>query len=134
MKSKVTFLVVFGLLFVFLMGCGGSYGGGGGTTYQTIVGTWIKDTITTPPTGDGANLPDKFIFDVNGYGSSSGGIYAANLFYWTYFGNALTFYHSTQIGQKDTTSFLVLIAPQVGTVTSPLTLTTLTGGTATYNR
>ena len=136
MKSKGSFLVVFGLLLVFLMGCGGTSSGisalNGGTTYLSIAGTWTKsDDLST---GDGAALPEQLTFNANGYGSSSGGVYAAALFYWTYQGTTLSFNHSAQIGQQDVTPFLVLIAPQVGTVTSPLTLTTLTGGTATYNR
>jgi len=132
MKSKVCFLVIFGLLFVSLMGCGGSSSGIGsisGTTYLSIVGTWTKASST----GDGVNLPTQLIFNENGYGSSSGGVYAAALFYWTYYGTTLTFYHSAQIGQHDATPFLVLTAPLVGTVVSPMTLTTTTGGTATYN-
>jgi hypothetical protein len=128
MKSKISFLVIFGLLFVFLLGCGGTYGGG--SSYLSIVGTWSE----TSSTGDGANLPSQLIFNDNGYGSSSGGVYAAALFYWTYQGTNLIFYHSAQIGQHDMTGFLGLIAPTVGTVTSPLTLTTGTGGTATYTR
>ena len=132
MKSRGYFLVVFGLLLVFLMGCGGTYGGISPATYLSIAGNWTKsDDLST---GDGANLPEQFSFNPNGYGSSSGGVYAAALFYWTYQGTTLSFNHSSQIGQQDPTPFLVLIAPQVGTVTSPLTLTTVTGGTATYTR
>jgi hypothetical protein len=123
MKSKVCFLVILGLLFVFLMGCGGSYGGGGGTTYQTIVGTWNKASST----GDGANLPDQLIFNVSGTGSYSGGALGSGSFTWTYGGTTLVI--SPQGGTA-----IVLGAPQVGTVVSPLTLTTTTGGTATYNR
>jgi hypothetical protein len=130
MKSKGSFLVVFGMLLVFLMGCGGTYGGS--STYLSIVGTWTKsDNLST---GDGVNLPEQLTINTNAYGSSSGGVYAAALFYWTYQGTTLSFYNSQQIGQHDATPFLVLIAPVVGTVTSPLTLTTGTGGTATYNR
>jgi len=124
MKSKVSFLVVFGLLFVFLMGCGGTYGGS--SNYLSIVGTWNKASST----GDGANLPDQLIFNSNSYGSSSGGVYAAATFYWTYYGATLSFYHTN----NDVTPFLVLTAPLVGSVVSPMTLTTTTGGTATYNR
>ncbi len=122
MKSKVTFLVVLGLLFVFLMGCGGSYGGGS-STYSTIVGTWNKASFT----GDGANLPDQLIFDAKGTGSYSGAVSGAANFTWTYGGTTLII--NPQGGKA-----IVLTAPQVGTVTSPLTLTTSTGGTATYNR
>jgi hypothetical protein len=137
MKLKVSFLLVFGLLFVFLMGCGGgTYGGN--YTYLTITGsTWTKDTVTTPPTGDGVNLPTQLTFNntgPNGFwtGSSSGGvgIYAVATFYWTYYGTTLSFYSST----TSTTPLFVLTAPLVGTVVSPMTLTTSTGGTATYDR
>ncbi len=130
MKSKVSLLVIFGLLLVFLGGCGGTYSGT--SNYLSIAGTWTKDDALS--TGDGSTLPEQMTFTENGYGSSSGGVYAAALFYWTYQGTTLAFYHATQIGQKDTTTFLVLTAPLVGTVVSPLILTTSTGGTATYNR
>ena len=126
MKSKVCFLVIFGLLFVSLMGCGGSSGGINGingTTVLSIVGTWTKASST----GDGANLPDQFIFNVNGTGSYSGAASGSANFTWTYGGTTLVI--NPQGGAA-----IVLGAPQVGTVTSPLTLTTTTGGTATYNR
>ncbi len=126
MKSKVCFLVIFGLLFVFLMGCGGSSSGINsinGTTVLSIVGTWTKASST----GDGANLPDQFIFNVNGSGSFSGVASGSANFNWIYRGTTLVI--NPQGGGA-----IVLGAPQVGTVTSPMTLTTTTGGTATYNR
>ncbi len=128
MKLKLIFLIVFGLHFVFFAGCGGS--SSGGSSYLSIVGSWNETSFT----GDGANLPTQLIFNVNSYGSSSGGVYATSLFYWTYYGITLSFYYSQQIGQHEITPFLVLTAPEVGTVESPLTLTTSTGGTATYTR
>ena len=88
MKSKVCFLVIFGLLFVFLMGCGGSssgINGINGTTVLSIVGTWTKASST----GDGANLPDQFIFNVNGSGSFSGVASGSANFNWTYQGTTL---------------------------------------------
>ena len=70
MKSKVSFLVVIGLLFVFLMGCGGTYGGN--PTYLTITGsTWTKSDQSS--TGDGTALPEQLTFNANSSGSASGG-------------------------------------------------------------
>jgi hypothetical protein len=122
MKSKVFFLAAVGLLLLFLMGCGGSYGGSG-STYLSIVGTWNKDSFT----GDGANLPDQLIFNTNGTGSFSGTASGAANFTWTYRGITLSL-----IPQQGGT--IILTAPLVGTVTSPLTLTTSTSGTAIYIR
>ncbi len=131
MKSKVSFLVVIGLLFVFLMGCGGTYGGN--PTYLTITGsTWTKsDSLST---GDGTALPEQLTFNANSSGSASGGsgVYATAdpTFYWVYQGTTLYFYHSS----TSTTPLFWLTAPMVGTVVSPMLLTTSTGGTATYTR
>ena len=124
MKLKVSFLVVLGLLLVFLMGCGGGgSSSGSGSTILTIVGTWNRASIT----GTGANLPDQLIFDMNGTGSFSGTTSGAANFTWTYQGTQLSL-----IRQGAAT--IVLTAPVVGTVVSPITLTDATGGTATYNR
>jgi len=121
MTSKVNYLFFIGLLLIFLTGCGQS-GTLSGTTFDTIVGTWNESGFT----GDGGNLPTQFIF-ANGKGSFSGPISGSDTFIWTYQGTTLTIIPTDQ-------PTIVLTAPPVGTVTSPLTLTTSTGGTATYNR
>jgi hypothetical protein len=123
MKSKVFFLVVLGSLFVFPMGCNVGSLTGSGSTHQTIVGTWNRSSFT----GDGMNLPEQLIFNENGSGSYSGAVSGAANFTWTYQGTLISI-----IPQGGADIFLT--GPQVGTVTSPLTLTTSTGGTATYNR
>jgi hypothetical protein len=124
MKSKRVLLLVFGLLLVFHTGCGGGgTSSGSSSTYLTIVGTWNESTFT----GDGSNLPTQLIFNENGTGSFSGAVSGAATFTWVYQGTTLTI---IPLGR----SSIVLMAPQVGTVVSPLTLTTSSGGTATYNR
>jgi hypothetical protein len=124
MKSKISFLVLLGLLFVILMGCGG--GGstsGSGTTILTIVGTWNRASFT----GTGANLPEQLIFNMNGSGSFSGTASGAATITWTYQGTQLTL-------NPQGRAAIVLVGPLVGTVVSPITLTDTNGGTATYNR
>jgi hypothetical protein len=125
MRSKDFFLMVFGLLFLLLTGCGGggTSTGSSSSTYQTIVGTWNE----TAYTGDGVNLPTQLIFNENGTGSFSGATSGSANFTWVYQGTTLTL---NPTGRAS----IVLTAPQVGTVVSPLTLTTSTRGTVTYTR
>jgi hypothetical protein len=124
MSSKGFLLMVLGLLFVFLTGCGaGGTSTDSSSTIPTIVGTWNESGFT----GDGANLPTQFIFNESGSGSFSGAISGSATFTWIYQGTQLTIIPAGR-------SNIVLTGPQVGTVVSPLTLTTSTGGTATYNR
>ncbi|MGA3083193.1 MAG: hypothetical protein ABSE95_00185 [Thermodesulfobacteriota bacterium] len=119
------------MLLVLLVGCGGTYGGT--STYLTITGgTWTKsDSLST---GDGTNLPEQLTFNANSTGSASGGsgVYATAdpTFWWVYQGTSLYFYHNS----TSTTVLFWLTAPLVGTVVSPMLLTTSTGGTATYTR
>jgi hypothetical protein len=123
MKSH--YLILVGLFFGFLMGCGGggTSTGSSGSTILTIVGTWNESGFT----GDGGNLPTQLIFNENGTGSFSGAASGSANFTWIYQGTTLTLIPAGRAN-------IVLTAPQVGTVVSPLTLTTSTGGTATYNR
>jgi hypothetical protein len=124
MRTKGLYVIMAGLFFVFLAGCdAGSITGNSSSSYQTIVGTWNEAGFT----GDGGNLPTQLIFNENGKGSYSGPVSGSANITWTYYGTTLTL-------MPTNLSNIVLLAPQVGTVTSPLTLTTSTGGTATYNR
>jgi hypothetical protein len=124
MNSKSILLILVVVLSALLTACGG--GGtdtGSSSTYPTIVGTWNESSVT----GDGTQLPTQLIFNENGSGSFSGGGSGSASFTWTYQGTTLTLFPNGK-------ATIVLTAPAVGTVVSPMTLTTASGGTAVYTR
>ena len=123
MKERWLYWIMAGLLFALLTGCDGGSLTGSSSSYQSIVGTWNEASFT----GDGGNLPTQIVFNQNGKGTYSGAISGSANFSWTYFGTTITIIPTTSPN-------IVLQGPQVGTVTSPLTVTTVTGGTAIYNR
>jgi hypothetical protein len=123
MKTRGLYLISAGLVFALFLGCDGGSLTGSSSGYQSIVGTWNEASYT----GDGVNLPTQIIFNQNGKGSYSGTISGSANFSWTYYGTTITIMPTNLPN-------IVLQGPQVGTVTSPLTVTTSTGGTAIYNR
>lgn len=123
MKAKMLYWIMAGLLFALITGCDGGALTGSSSSYQSIVGTWNMASYT----GDGANLPTQIIFNQTGKGSYSGTVSGSASFSWTYYGTTITIMPTNLPN-------IVLQGPQVGTVTSPLTVTTSTGGTAIYNR
>jgi hypothetical protein len=123
MKVRGVYWIIAGLAFALFLGCDGGGLTGSSSSYQTIAGTWNEASAT----GDGVNLPTQIVFNQNGKGNYSGTLSGSANFSWTYYGTTITIMPTNLPN-------IVLQGPQVGTVTSPLTLTTGTGGTAIYNR